>query len=243
MIGNRTIAEQPRRFAGGNGGVAGNHLPFRHLLSLLIAAAFLLILVLGIITGYLEKWLWMRQLDYAGIFWTLLSVRWAMLCSAFVFAFLYLWVNLRQAARNSTALRGDGRAGGPAFLSEADAIAQAGIDFSPRLLKLAVVLVSAGVALFFALGFYDNWDTYLRFRYGGSFGVSDPLYGVDVGFYLFHLPFYELLQTTLMLLTVLALVGAVLTYILFRALRVSGGAKIEASRNATSHLSLLLFIL
>jgi uncharacterized membrane protein (UPF0182 family) len=69
----------------------------------MIAAAVLLIIVLGIITGYVEKWLWMRQLDYAGIFWTLLSVQWAMFCSAFVFAFLYLWLNLRQAVRNSAA--------------------------------------------------------------------------------------------------------------------------------------------
>jgi hypothetical protein len=63
------------------------------------------------IAGYrrLEKWLWMRQLDYVGIFWTLLSVQWAMFCSAFVFAFLYLWINLRQAAKNSGAFRGDGR--------------------------------------------------------------------------------------------------------------------------------------
>ena len=53
----------------------------------------------------------MRQLDYAGIFlWTLLSVQWAMFGAAFVFAFLYLWINLRQAARNSLAFRGDGRA-------------------------------------------------------------------------------------------------------------------------------------
>ena len=66
-------------------------------------------------------------------------------------------------------------------------------------------MISAGVALFFAVGFYAQWDTYLRFRYGGSFGVADPLFGVDVGFYVFHLPFYELLQTSLMLLTVLTL--------------------------------------
>jgi len=243
MIGNRTIAEQPRRFAGGNGGVAGNHLPFRHLLSLLIAAAFLLILVLGIITGYLEKWLWMRQLNYAGIFWTLLSVRWAMLCSAFVFAFLYLWVNLRQAIRNSAAFRGGGWAGGPAFLSAANAVAQTGLDFSPRFLKLAAVVVSAGGALFFALGFYGQWDTYLRFRYGGSFGVSDPLYGVDVGFYVFHLPFYGVLQTSLMLLTVLALAAVLLIYMFFGLLRRSGSGKIVAAGNATSHLSVLLFIL
>ena len=243
MIEKRTIAEQPGPFAGRKGSAPGKHPPFRHLLRLVIAAAVLLIIVLGIITGYVEKWLWMRQLDYAGIFWTLLSVQWAMFCSAFVFAFLYLWINLRQAVRNSAAFREDGRAGRPAFLSEADALAQAGIDFSPRLLKLAVVLVSAGVALFFALGFYAQWDTYLRFRYGGSFGVSDPLFGVDVGFYLFHLPFYGLLQTSLMLLTVLALAGVVLTYVFFGLLRVGSSGKIVAHGMATSHLSVLLFIL
>jgi hypothetical protein len=156
MIGNRTIAEQPRPFAGDKGSAIGKHLRSRHLLRLMIAAAVLLFFVLGIITGYLEKWLWMRQLDYSGIFWTLLSVRWAMFCSAFVFAFLYLWINLRQAARNSAALRGEGRAGGPAFLSGTDAVAQTGLDFPPRLLNLAAVLVSAGVALFFALGFTPN---------------------------------------------------------------------------------------
>src|SRR5271168_1326620 len=136
MIEKRTIAEQPGPFAARKGSVPGKHPPFRHLLRLMIAVAVLLVIVLGIITGYIEKWLWMRQLDYAGIFWTLLSVQWAMFCSAFVFAFLYLWLNLRQAVRNGAAFRKDGRAGRPANLSEADAIAQAGIDFSPRLLKL-----------------------------------------------------------------------------------------------------------
>ena len=231
MIGNRTIVEHPRPFTGEKGSATGKHPPFRHLLRLMIAAAVLLTIILGIITGYVEKWLWMRQLDYAGIFWTLLSVQWAMFCSAFVFAFLYLWVNLRQAVRNSAAFRDDGP------------VAQTGIDFSPRLLKLAVGVISAGVALFFAAGFYAQWDTYLRFRYGGSFGVSDPLFGVDVGFYLFHLPFYQLLQTSLMLLTVLALAAVVLTYVFFGLLRLSGSGKIVAAGNATSHLSLLLFIL
>ena len=243
MIEKRTIAQQPGPFAGKKGSAPGRHPPFRHLLRLVIAAAVLLIIVLGIITGYLEKWLWMRQLDYAGIFWTLLSVQWAMFGLAFVFAFLYLWVNLRQAARNSGAFRGDAWAGRPAFLSGADAVAQAGLDFAPRLLNLAVVLVSAGVALLFALGFYAQWDTYLRFRYGGSFGVSDPLYGVDVGFYVFHLPFYGLLQTSLMLLTVLALAAVLLSYMFFGLLRVGGNGKIAADGSATSHLCVLLFIL
>jgi uncharacterized protein UPF0182 len=143
MIEKRTIAEQPGPFAGKKGSAPGKHLRSRHLLRPMIAAAVLLVIVLGIITGYVQKWLWMRQLDYAGIFCTLLSVQWAMFCSAFVFAFLYLWVNLRQAARNSAAFRGDGRAAGPAFLSGADAVAQTGLDFSPKLLKLGAVLARA----------------------------------------------------------------------------------------------------
>src|ERR1700739_4817719 len=104
-------AGQPGPFAGKKGSAPEKPPPFRHLLHLVIAAAVLLIILQGIITGYVEKWLWMRQLDYAGIFWTLLSVHWAMFCSAFVLAFLYLWINLRQAIRNSDAFRGDGRAG------------------------------------------------------------------------------------------------------------------------------------
>jgi uncharacterized membrane protein (UPF0182 family) len=185
----------------------------------------------------------MRQLDYAGIFWTLLSVQWAMFCSAFAFTFLFLWINLRQASRNSVALRAGGRAARLGLLSGDDGVAPPGIDFSPRLLKLLVVLVSAGVGLFFAVGYYAQWDTWLRFRYGGAFGVPDPLYGVDVGFYLFHLPFYELLQTSLMLLTVLALAAVLLTYVSFGLLRFSGNGKIVAEGKATSHLSVLLFIL
>ncbi len=115
MVEKRTMFAQPRRFAGGNGSAVGTHPAFRHLLRSLIAAAVLLIFVLGIITGFLKKWLWMRQLDYTGIFWTLLSVQWAMFCSAFAFTFLFLWINLRQAVRNSVALRADDHARGPAL--------------------------------------------------------------------------------------------------------------------------------
>ena len=209
----------------------------------MIAAAVLLIVVLVGIAGYVEKWLWMRQLDYTGIFWTLLSVQWVMFCAAFVFAFLYLWINLRQAAKNGDAFRGDGQAWRPAFLSRGDADTQPSIELSPRLLKAAVVLISAGVALFFATGFYAEWDTYLRFRYGGSFGVSDPLFGVDVGFYVFHLPFYVLLQSSLTLLTILTLGIVLATYMFFGQQQLSRSGRIAAGGNATSHLSVLLFIL
>ena len=54
------------------------------------------------------------------------------------------------------------------------------------MLKSAFGIVSGVIALLFAVSLFAQWDTYLRFRYGGAFGVADPLYGVDVGFYVFH---------------------------------------------------------
>ncbi|HVT27259.1 MAG TPA: UPF0182 family protein, partial [Lacipirellulaceae bacterium] len=209
----------------------------------MIVAGFLVIVVLTGIAGYLEKWLWMRQLDYTGIFWTLLSVQWAMFGSAFVVAFLYLWINLRLATKNSGAISENSQPWGPAFASGADAGTQRSIELSPRLLKAAAVLVSVGIALFLASGFYSEWDTYLRFRYGGSFGVADPLFGVDVGFYVFHLPFYVLLQSSLTWLTILTLGIVLATYLFLGLPRTSGSGMIAIGGNATSHLSVLLFIL
>jgi hypothetical protein len=241
----KTMIEEPappKPFTFGKKSAIGRRRPSGHLVSLIIFAAVLLIVVLIAIAGTLVKWLWMRQLDYAGIFWTLLSVQWTMFFAAFVFAFLFLWVNFRQAIRNNADFGGVGSTARSVFFDGTDPLRPISIGVSPRLFKLAAVAGSAVVAFFFALGFQGQWDTYLRFRYGGSFGASDPLFGVDIGFYLFHLPFYSLLQSTLMMLIVLALAGAVMAYMFFGVLRLSGGP-IQASRKATSHLSVLLFIL
>ena len=217
------------------------HPPSRGLLKPIIIVAIPLVIVLLTLAGYVEKCLWMRQLNYAGIFWTLLSVQCGMFASAFVLTFLYLWINLRLAARNSAAFRRGGLLEGTAIMSTDDPVAQTSIDLSYKLLNLVVLAVSAGVALFFAAGVYTKWDTYLRFRYGGSFGLSDPLFKVDVGYYLFRLPFYEVLQSSLMLLTVLALAVVLLIYVFFGLLRLSGGHNTGAGGNVIRHLSVLLY--
>jgi len=210
--------------------------------SSIIFSVVLFLFVLAGLTDYIEKWLWMRQLNYTDIFWTLLSVRCAMFCAAFVFAFLYLWINLRQATKESVAFAKNDRPWSLTFLPRSDAGTRNGNELPPGLMKAAVVLVSGGVALFFALGFYTEWDTYLRFRYGGSFGVSDPLFGVDVGFYMFHLPFFELLQSSLTLLTVSTFTIVLLVYGLFGSWQKRSGA-IEAGSGVAAHLSVLLFVL
>jgi len=219
------------------------HLAIRHPLRFMLAAAVILVLALAIFPGYVEKWLWMRQLDYANIFWTLLSVRWGMFLAAFLITFLFLWLNLRHAAKTSGDYSISGQAGATGVWSRGNVEARGGLAFSPRLMMVDIALASAAAALLFGAAYYAEWDSFIRFRFGGTFGVSDPLFGTDVGFYVFRLPFYELLQTSVTLLSALALMLVLMTYLFFGAVLVKDSGKIAASDNASRHLSGLLFIL
>jgi hypothetical protein len=240
MFETPTNSEQPRPLVVEKGRAAGNYRIFRlgRPLTLIIVVAVVLIALLTAISGLIQKGLWMRQLGYSGVFWTLLSLRWGLFCVAFIIAFLYLWINLRLAARNGTIFRA-GRS-----TSEATAAAKIEVQISPAGLKAAMGTVAAVAALFSALIFYAQWDTYLRFRYGGSFGLSDPLFRVDVGFYLFRLPFYELVQSSLSALTLMTLMAVLAFYVYFGLLRFSRSGQMEVrSPKATPHLSGLFFVL
>jgi hypothetical protein len=199
------------------------------------------ILFLTVIAGLIQKWLWMRELHFLGIFWTLLSVRWAMFGVAFVAAFVFLWLNFRFAVRTIYALhRG----------SQIDRVVDArantrriDLDLNPRILALLIVMAAVVLALLFALGVSAQWDTYLRFRYGGQVGLLDPLFGIDVGFYLFRLPFYELLQGSFVYLTIIALGAILVLYMSFGLLRLNPGRTLMVPRNVGQHVSGLLFML
>lgn len=213
-------------------------------LELVVPAAIVLFIAVGGITGYLEKWLWMGQLHYTGIFWTLFSVQWAMFAAAFVFVFLFVSINLGEALQHSGAIGGrvrrelvqmDGA-------SSTDTVDLAAIGITPKLLRSAVVIASLVLAWLAADVFFSQWDTYLRFQYGGSFGVADPLFGIDVGFYVFQLPFYRLLQGSLLVLTIATLIGVSGIYMNSRTLLARRTGTFSGGK-ATSHVSILLAIL
>jgi uncharacterized protein len=163
----------------------------------------------------------MRQVGYSGVFWRLFYIRWELFGPAFVVALLYLWINLRFASKNGATFRVSSLKG------ESALAAKLGVQISSTVLNLAMGAGAAIVALFYAVTFYAKWDTYLRFRYGGSFGLSDPLLGADAGFYVFRLPFYELLQGSLTTLAVITLLVILAFYAYFASLGFSRGRPVE----------------
>jgi uncharacterized protein len=210
----------------------------------LISAALLGGILLEV-PAYLQKWLWMRQLGYLEIFWTMLSIEWGMFFLGFTFAFLFFWSNIRQALRSALPLRGGSvteEFGGP-WGSETRSNPR-NLPYGLAWLRAVEIGTSAVVAWAFALAFSSNWDSYLRFRYGGNYGLRDPLFGIDVGFYLFHLPFYELEQHFLGYLTFITLAAVVGIYVVGSSfLTIGGSLTSRMTRSAIRHTSALLFVL
>ena len=217
--------------------------PRRHLFRFLWFVIIAAIIVLTVTADLIQKWLWMRQLHYLYVFWTLLSVQWVMFGVAFVCAFGYLWINFRVAAKTIRALHRDNRLDSVAFVDAPSNPRRIDIDLNPRILALVAGAAAALVSLLFALGVSSQWDTYLRFRYGGHFGLLDPLFRIDIGFYLFRLPFYELLQGSFVFLTIITLALVLISYAMFGLLRLSLGGKMIVRNNIGQHVSVLLFTL
>ncbi len=217
----------------------GRQRTLRLLARYVLPGVVLLLIAVSMVTGYLEKWLWMGQLHYTGIFWTMLSVQWTMYATSFAIVFTFAWLNLRKALLNG------GVPAGRSLMSRAlvpKATGSVELELTPHLLHSGIIMASLMIAWVAADAFFGQWDTWLRFRYGGAFGVADPLHGIDVGFYVFRLPFYQMLQTSVMLLTIMTAGAVVLVYSYFQAVGRSRGNSGALAGRATSHLSLLLLI-
>ncbi len=55
-----------------------------------------------------------------------------------------------------------------------------------------------------------NWSTILKFMNKVSTGLKDPIIGKDVGFYLFSLPFLEILYNLLFLLSLISIIAVII---------------------------------
>lgn len=77
---------------------------------------------------------------------------------------------------------------------------------------IAGIIASVVLGLLLAVQVGSNWQVVQKFIYGVPFGQVDPVFGRDVSFYIFSLPFYELLLTTLTTLFVIVLLIAAFIY-------------------------------
>ena len=65
----------------------------------------------------------------------------------------------------------------------------------------------------------SQWPLWLRYIHSQSFGVADPIFGTDVGFYVFVLPFYRFVANFLLGGLIVTGLAVVLFYLIGGGIR------------------------
>ena len=210
--------------------------------TLLVILAALLIAAAGsfsALTSFLVDWLWFDSLGFSAVFFTVWRTQVIAFASAAGLATLLLAVNGLFAVRMHAPpahrlrlVRGNGRSteGLPVF-----------VEFSPDTLpwRLIVLVAAAVLGVFVGLAQATNWQIFLRWLYAVPFGRTDPVFGRDLGFYVFSLPVYEAARDWGFLMLFLATASAGAVYWTRGGIEVDqAGPRLAPA--VTRHLSVML---
>ncbi|HEY3798716.1 MAG TPA: UPF0182 family protein [Caulobacteraceae bacterium] len=121
---------------------------------------------------------WFAELGQSDRFWFALRLQTAIFAAVVAFGGLFIAINWRLAARRLASL--------------------------PASAPLFAGFAVAGVVAFGALGL---WLPLTRFLGAAPTGARDPLFGLDLSFYLLRLPFYDAVVALLLTLLVVTIVG------------------------------------
>ena len=191
----------------------------------------LLFLFLPVIVRLLAEWPWFGALGYGRVFATRLIVKSLLGLIVGGVAFAFLYANLRLAQRGIV----------PDPLTFNLVEGAAAVDVT-RLLRRLALPTSLGLAVLFGLGAAGGWLSVLQFLHRSPFGVTDPVFGRDVGYYVFTVPVISSAITLFTVLAMFTLLATLLLYVLRRDLIVVGhGVRVEPS--ARLHLAILIALL
>ena len=197
-----------------------------------LIGVFVLFTLVGWGVNAWTDWLWFDEVRYTQVFTGVLATRLLLFLVIGLGMAAIIGGNLWLAHRLRPQLR-------PHSLEQAT-LERYRMMLSPRL-GAWIALASAVIGLFAGLSAQSRWGQWLLFRNGGSFGVKDPEFGVDVGFYVFQLPFWRYLLGVGFTAVVLSLLGALAVHYIFGGVRLQGVGD-RMTNAARAHLSSLVAV-
>ena len=105
--------------------------------------------------------------------------------------------------------------------------------------RLATIVIPIAVGLIAGATASQSWKVFLLWRNRTPFGVNDPQFGIDLGFFVFTLPFLRFVLSLLVAAVVLSAIAAFVTHYLYGGLRLQGDGD-RTTTAARVHLSILV---
>jgi len=198
----------------------------------IICIAIVVLGFLAIFIHYYGDWLWFANLGFGKVFTTVLwakalaFVAFALLFGIFAGANLFIARKKGYYPRKMRVVPSQGANTPIQLIFHED---HATIVWTVVLLFLSILM---------GLSASDAWMTFLQYLYHSHFGVTDPIFSKDVGFYVFTLPFYSFLQKWALTALFLVLIAVGLSYYLDHAIEIQENS-VYVYPKVKSHLGAL----
>jgi len=186
----RGAGRPPTPAAGRSGGFPGG-------CAGLIGLVVLLFLLGPVLLEMSVDWQWFGSLGLQNVFGTRIGAAVGTFAVGFVIAAAFLALNWLIARRVAV---------------PRDLFAGQQLSISTGALRLGIAAGIAVAALLLGFAAGGEWSTILTYFNHTAFGSADPVFGQDIAFYVFELPFYEFLRGWGIGLIALAAIGAALIY-------------------------------
>ncbi|HPQ77767.1 MAG TPA: UPF0182 family protein [Synergistales bacterium] len=214
---------------GGGGGEPRRQirpLRFRKSVWILFGIVLLLAVVIPATATFYTDMLWFRERGLSQVFWTRLIPQWILFAVAAVAAFAIFSLNWLKARRS-------------AIKDLASSLPEEAGDMPLRASAVVVAIIAGALAVMNGLGIRSEWMTVLQFFNRTPFGKNDPLFGKDIAFYVFEIPFLSMLQGWLLNTLIMALMGVALIVFLAAFPKMREENRIYLPSHTRSHLSIL----
>jgi uncharacterized membrane protein (UPF0182 family) len=198
---------------------------------LLIVAGILVLLLLGgsrLISFYVD-WLWFGEVGFREVLTTVLFTH--------IVLFLIGGLLIGGLVALSLAIAYRSR---PVFVPVSgpeDPVARYRTVIIQRL-RLFGVGIPLIVGIIAGLAAQGDWQTVQMFLNATPFGITDPEFNIDIGFYAFQLPFYRFVLDWLFVGTAISFVVALIAQYLFGGIRLTGRSG-QVSAAARAQLAIL----
>lgn len=191
---------------------------------------FLVLISLRQLISLYVDWLWFEEVGYTQVFTISLFFKTVLaVLGGSIFALL-IYANVRIAARLVRGIR---------FLDQENFLDLPRPELIDPLVQRLLLPAALVLGLFAAPQAASHWESFLLLLNPTSFGLEDPLYNRDLGFFVFQLPALRTLYNWLMTALALSLALTAVIYVLYRGLQYSPRGIFLAPR-ARFHLLILI---
>jgi uncharacterized protein len=184
-----------------------------------------LVILFFVFANFYTDILWYDQLGFLNV----LTTRWiatgGMFLLGFVAMFLPLWVSLQLAYRTR-----------PMYAKLSSQLDRYQEVVEP-LRRVAMLGIPGVLGLFGGVAAASSWPVVLQWWNRTPFGIVDPEFGFDVGFFVWELPFWRGIIAFASAVVLLSVIAAAATGYLYGAIRVSG-REVRISRTARIQLAI-----